>query len=328
MADVSPNIKTAIDNAIQNALPAAVDNAIQSALPAALDAVLPTVVNDAIDDALTPENITKKINVTDVAQKLLHYVGDNKQVMEIFNTVMGTISDPSKLLNLGSTLVDDLTPERLRGLFDESSDIIRSVLEAVGREDLVESLLDNRGFFTNLLLEILLPSNHTVYKVGLYASSILIVFELYLLYAYYKIKSDVGTASVLSPIVSAQSTAFFVLALSAGINSIMLIYLLRLKENYDRSILTYFWHFNLFITLCVYTFNSSLTGAITKITDNPTLAAQVNNPALLSSLKSSASINSIVILIIITVTLLAWLNIGGLDLLLLIVRQLLHTFVF
>ena len=328
MADVSPNIKTAIDNAIQNALPAAVDNAIQTALPAALDAVLPTFVNDAIDDALTPENITKKINVTDVAQKLLHYVGDNKQVMEIFNTVMGTISDPSKLLNLGSTLVDDLTPERIRGLFDESSDIIRSVLEAVGREDLVESLLDNRGFFTNLLLEILLPSNNTVYKVGLYASSILIVFELYLLYAYYKIKSDVGTASILSPIVSAQSTAFFVLALSAGINSIMLIYLLRLKENYDRSILTYFWHFNLFITLCVYTFNSSLTGAITKITDNPTLAAQVNNPALLSSLKSSASINSIIILIILTVTLLAWLNIGGLDLLLLIVRQLLHTFVF
>ena len=328
MADVSPNIKTAIDHAIQTALPAAVDNAIQTALPPALEAVLPTVVNDAIDDALTPENVIKKINIADVAQKLLHYVGDNKQVMEIFNTVMGTISDPSKLLNLGSTLVDDLTPEKLRGLFDESSDIIRTTLKAVGKEDLIDGILDNRGFFTNLLLEIILPNNHTVYKVGLYASSILIVFQLYLLYAYYRIKTNVGTASVLSPIASAQSIAFFVLLLVAGVNSLMLIYLLRLKENYDRSILTYFWHFNFLLTLCVYTFNSSLTGAISKITDTPSIAAQVNNPALLSSLKSSASINSIVVLIIIAVTILAWINIGGLDLFLLIIRQLLHTFVF
>jgi len=328
MADVSPNIKTAIDHAIQNALPAAVDNAVQSALPSALEAVLPTVVSDAIDDAMTPENISKKINVGDIAQKLVHLVGDNQQAMDIFNTVMGDISDPSKLLNLGSTLVDDLTPERIRGLFDESSDIIRSVLHAVGRDDLIDTLLDNRGFFTNLLLEILLPSNHTVYKVALYASSILIVFELYLLYAYFKIKSDVGNAEILSPIVSAQSIAFIVLMITTIINSLMLIYLLRLKENYDRATLTYFWHFNLFLTLCVYTFNTTLSGAITKITDNPSNAAQVNNPALLSSLKSSVSINSIVILVIICVTLLAWVNIGGLDLFLLIVRQLLHTFVF
>jgi hypothetical protein len=328
MADVSPNIQTAIDHAIQTALPAAVDNAIQTALPTALEAVLPTVVNDAIDDALTPETLMKKINVGDVAQKLLHYVGDNEQVMEIFNTVMGTLSDPSKLLNLGSTLVDDLTPEKLRALFDESSDIIRTTLKAVGKEDLIDGILDNRGFFTNLLLDILLPNNHTVYKVGLYASAILIVFQLYLLYAYNKIKNDIGTAEVLSPIASAQRIAFFVLLIVAGMNGIMLIYLLRLKENYDRSILTYFWHFNLLLGLCVYTFNMTLTNAITKITDTPSIAAQVNDPALLSTLKSSTSINSIVVLVIIAVTILAWINIGGLDLFLLIVRQLLHMFVF
>jgi hypothetical protein len=328
MADVSPNIQTAIDHAIQTALPAAVDNAIQTALPTALEAVLPTVVNDAIDDALTPETLIKKINVGDVAQKLLHYVGDNEQVMEIFNTVMGTLSDPSKLLNLGSTLVDDLTPEKLRALFDESSDIIRTTLKAVGKEDLIDGILDNRGFFTNLLLDILLPNNQTVYKVGLYASAILIVVQLYLLYAYNKIKNDIGTAEVLSPIASAQRTAFFVLLIVAGMNGIMLIYLLRLKQNYDRSILTYFWHFNLLLGLCVYTFNMILTNAISKITDTPSIAAQVNDPALLSSLKSSSSINSIVVLVIVAVTILAWINIGGLDLFLLIVRQLLHTFVF
>ena len=63
MDDVSPTIQTAIDNAIQTALPAAVDNAIQTALPPALEAVLPTVVNDALDDALTPDNLFKKISI-------------------------------------------------------------------------------------------------------------------------------------------------------------------------------------------------------------------------------------------------------------------------
>jgi hypothetical protein len=331
MADVSPNIQTAIDNAIQTALPAAVDNAIQTALPPALEAVLPTVVNDAIDDALTPENLFKKISIGDLVQKALNFVGENKYFMDTVDIIVSavtTVTDPSKLLGLAGTLVDDLTPAKLRSVFDQSSDIITNALSVVGREDLVDGILNNRGFFTDLMLEILLPSDHTVYKVGLYASAFLLVLELYLLYAYNKIKTDVGTGSILSPIASAQATAFYVLLISAGINSVMLIYLLRTKENYDRSILTYFWHFNLLFTLCVYTFNKKLSSAITNITNSPNLSAQINNPSLLSSLKLSASINSIVVLVFISVTLLAWLNIGALDFFLLIIRQLIHTFLF
>jgi hypothetical protein len=331
MDDVSPNIQTAIDNAIQTALPSAVDNAIQNALPPALEAVLPTAINDALDDALTPENIIKKISVGDMLQKILHYIGDNKYFMEAVNTIIGavtTVTDPSKLMALGDTLVNDLTPEKLRALFDESSELINSALSTVGREDLADGILNNRGFFANLALEVLLPSNHTVYNVALYASSILLVLELYLLYSYDKIKTDIGTGAILSPVASAQTTAFFVLLIATGINTVMLFYLLRLKENYDREILTYFWHFNLLLTLCVFTFNSKLSSAITTITDNQNLSAQVNNPSLLSSLKSSASINSIVVLVFIGVTVLAWLLIGALDFFLLIIRQLIHTFLF
>jgi hypothetical protein len=239
-----------------------------------------------------------------------------------------TVTDPSKLLGLGGTLVDDLTPAKLRGLLDESSEIITTALSTVGREDLVDGILNNRGFFTNLLIELLLPSNHTVYKVGLYSSSILLVLQLYLLYAYYKIKTDIGSSAILSPIASAQTIAFFVLVLVTGVNTVMLLYLLRLKENYDREILTYFWHFNLLLTLCVYTFNSKLSSTITSITNNQILSAQINNPALLSSLKSSASINSIAVLVFISVALIAWLLIGALDFFLLIIRQLIHTFLF
>ena len=331
MADVSPTIKTAIDNAIQTALPAAVDNAIQTALPPALEAVLPTAINDAIDDALTPDNLFKKISIADIGQKLLHFLGDNKYFMETIDGIMGavtTVTDPSKLLGLGSTLVDDLTPAKLRSLLDESTELINTALSTVGREDLADGILNNRGFFTNLLIELLLPSNHTVYKVGLYSSSILLVLQLYLLYAYYKIKTDIGSSAILSPIASVQTTAFFVLVLVTGVNTVMLLYLLRLKENYDREILTYFWHFNLLLTLCIYTFNNKLSSTITSITNNQILSAQINNPALLSSLKSSASINSIAVLVFISVALIAWLLIGALDFFLLIIRQLIHTFLF